>query len=141
MNRINITIEGINLGEIREDHIKDAYKKYGATTPEQVAEIYIDKILTNVDKMTRAEKVKKIIEMANYYKYDSVASMLVGEMIPDLRPDDEVCHRCKYYSKGFCAYDLCNTNPFEKGCKAWDEKYDKEKVTHIATGYIKYGKE
>ncbi len=139
-SKIKLIINKKELGELHEKYLKEAYKKYEVSTPEQVAMIYIDRLLECDSNTPQKEKVDQIIKMANYYTYDTVAAMITEEMISDLRPANETCKNCECYNKGFCSYRLGVVEPFEKGCKGWKEKLDKEKITHIAKGYIKYGK-
>ena len=136
--KITVWIEDLKLN-LYESLINKACDKYNVHSPEEVALIYVDKLIGEEESdSSLRRRIEVIQKMAKYYEYETVSSMLTEEMIPDLRPDDEICLNCGCYSKGICTYRAATTSPFDKGCKGWEQKYDDKKVTLIAEGYVRY---
>ena len=139
---MTLTINGINLGELDDEMVEKVFEKYETKDLTGIAIKYMKEIIEeDTDDMTIDEIIKKANFEKNCSGYKTIAELINTHMRSDLRPANEVCKNCDNYHDGFCVTWLMEVNPFNKGNSCWSEKQNMENITHIATGYVKYGKD
>ena len=139
---MELIVNNVNLGEIEDNIAEQICKKYNG---QDISEIAIRVMHDLIDDDSEDMAVEELIKRARFEKnnrgYDTIAEMVSYHMRRDLRPANEICKNCESYNNHFCVYQLREVNPFSKGNTCWNEKQKMDNVTHIAEGYVKYGKE
>lgn len=136
----NFYIKDYDIGKINEELIAKCVAEKHFESEEMALKHYLTLILgTNVSSDI-SENIGLAREIAEKSGYRDIGELLSEYIWRDLRPINEVCATCKFYNNQFCAYSLCRTNPFEKGCEGWtevEEKSDKIEQIFSAAKYFR----
>lgn len=139
---MKLVINDTDLGELDDEMLEKVFKKYKTRDLPEIAIKYMKEIIKeDTDDMTVDEIIKKANFEKNCSGYKTIAELINIHMSSDLRPSNEVCKNCDSFHDGFCVNWLMEVNPFNKGNSCWSERQNRDNITHIAEGYVKYGKD
>ena len=139
---MKLTINNVDLGELDDELVNKIIEKYEEQDITDIAISFMSEIIGDeADSMNVDQIIKRARFMKNNSGYDTIAEMVSVYMKRDIRPATEICKNCDSYNNQFCVYHLQEVDPFSKGNSCWKEKREMDNVTHIAEGYVKYGKE
>ena len=139
---MKLVINDTDLGGLDDQMVEKVFKKYKSHDLPEIAIKYMKEIIKeDTDDMTVDEIIKKANFEKNCSGYKTIAELINIHMRSDLRPANEVCKNCDSFHDGFCVNWLMAVNPFNKGNSCWSERQNMDNITHIAEGYVKYGKD
>lgn len=133
MNNSSLYINNVPIGTIDQSLIDECMKKRGFLTQEEALKYYFLEGWDYSESDNLDECLQQAQKEVAIYNMDSIAELMIVRMQKDIRPANEVCKNCTWFTKGFCAYKLCLTNPFEKGCEGWHEDGEEIESSNIAT--------